>query len=130
MEGFDVSISFGKSERDNPNLHDEMEILKEWQQILEDRYTHRFVILSNSSDYTTLQPEGCLDILRLKYGNKVKWIKLFITSNIAKNFKDDVRFKDEKKKTSAYWKSTLESKDISVYFDILDDAFDWLIQNQ
>ena len=130
MEGLKVSFSIGhKDLRENSNLLAEYEVLEKWVDILEKRYNHKFVIVSNSTDYTTLQPEGCLDLLRLKYGN-VKWIKLFIPGTIKKSLINDPRFNAETKKTCLYWKSTLKDTDISKYFDVLDEAFKWLIENQ
>lgn len=126
---FEVKISFGKSDRENPNLQREKELLEKWKEILEDRYSWKFIIESNSSDYTTLKPDGCLDLLRVKYGN-VKWVKIFMTNELSKQLVNDPRFEAEKKKTSAYWKSILTDDDISNYYDVLDDAFSWLIENK
>lgn len=126
---FEVTISFGKSDRENPNLQKEKELLEKWKEILEDRYSWKFIIESNSTDYTTLKPDGCLDLLRVKYGN-VKWVKIFMTNELSKQLVNDPRFEVEKKKTSAYWKSILTDDDISNYYDVLDDAFSWLIENK
>ena len=130
MNGLTFSFSVGKKEnRENPNLQEEHDLLCDWAEILEKRYNYKFVVVSNSSDYTTLQPEGCIDLLRLKYGG-VKWIKVFITNELSKTLIDDSRFIDEKKKNQAYWKSTLVNTDISQYFDVLDAAFYWLIEHK
>lgn len=126
---FESMISFGGTDRENPNLQKEKEVLEKWKDILEDRYSCKFEIVSNSTDYTTLKPVGCLDLLRLKYGN-VKWIKIFITNELLKTLVNDPRFADEKKKSSAYWKSTLTDDDLSNYYDVLDDAFSWLIEHK
>lgn len=126
---FEVTISFGKSDRENPNLQKEKELLEKWKEILEDRYSWKFIIESNSTDYTTLKPDGCLDLLRVKYGN-VKWVKIFMTNELSKQLVNDPRFEVEKKKTSAYWKSILTDDDISNYYDVLDDAFSWLIEHK
>lgn len=130
MEGLSFTFLVGKREnRNNPNFEKEYELLSEWVEVLEKRYNYKFTIVSNSSDYTTLQPEGCLDLLRLKYGG-AKWIKVFITNELNKTLIDDPRFDAEKKKTSVYWKSTLNDTDISKYYDVLDDAFSWLIEHK
>lgn len=130
MNGLSFSFQIGsKEKRDNPNFQKEYELLTEWVDILEKRYNKKFTIVSNSSDYTTLQPEGCLDLLRIKYGN-VKWIKIFITNELHKTLVNDPRFEAEKKKSSGYWKSILLDNDISKYFDVLDDAFNWLIEHK
>lgn len=126
---FEAIISFGKSDRENPNLQKEKELLEKWKEILEDRYSWKFIIESNSTDYTTLKPDGCLDLLRVKYGN-VKWVKIFMTNELSKQLVNDPRFEVEKKKTSAYWKSILTDDDISNYYDVLDDAFSWLIEHK
>lgn len=129
-------ISFGSdgvvrlgNERNNPNYTNEKELLEKWIPILEERYSNKFEIVSNSSDYTTLKPKGCLDILRLKYGN-VKWIKIFIGNESAKTLLNDPRFAEEKKKSQLYWKSTLIDDDITKYFDVLDEAYSWLIEHK
>ena len=128
-------ISFNSSgviignERSNPNYEREKELLEKWIPILEERYSNKFEIVSNSNDYTTLKPTGCLDILRLKYGG-AKWIKVFIGNEIAKTLLNDPRFAEEKKKSQLYWKSTLTDEDISKYFDVLDEAYSWLIEHK
>lgn len=129
MNGVSVSLKFGISNKENPNLENEYNVLYDWKQILEERYKIKFVIVNNSTDYTTLQPENCLDLLRLKYGG-AKWIKVFITNELNKTLVDDPRFAAEKKKKQSYWKSTLENTDISKYFDVLDEAIKWLLKNQ
>ena len=121
-----AKIGIGLTEGNNPNLDNEKQILNEWKQILENRYLIKFIIVSNSSDYTTLQPENCLDIIRLKYGDKSKWIKIFVTKNLGKQLLNDSRFETEKKKTSFYWKSIIKDTDITKYFDVLDEAVKWL----
>lgn len=130
MDGLSFSFLIGKKEeRENPNFQNEYDLLSKWVGILEDRYSYKFTIVSNSSDYTTLQPENCLDLLRLKYGN-VKWIKVFMTNELSKKLINDPRFAAEKKKTFGYWKSILIDDDISKYYDVLDDAFSWLIEHK
>lgn len=126
---FEVELQFGRTSRENPNFDKEKELLEKWIKILEERYSSKFEIVSNSSDYTTLRPEGCLDLLRLKYGG-AKWVKIFIGNQLAKQLLDDERFKDEKKKNQLYWKSTLVDEDISRYFDVLDSAYTWLNDNK
>ena len=129
MEGLKVYFNIGhKEDRKNPNILSEYEVLQEWADILEKRYNHKMVIVNNSTDYSTLQPEGCLDLLRLKYGG-AKWVKLFIPSTIKKLLINDSRFDAETKKTCLYWKSTLKDTDISKYFDVLDESFNWLKEN-
>lgn len=68
-------------------------------------------------------------MIRLKYGN-VKWVKILITNEFSKKIMNDPRFETEKKKSSAYWKSILINDDISNYYDVLDDAFSWLIEHK
>lgn len=126
---FETIISFGGHNRENPNFQKENELLEKWKEILENRYSCKFIIESNSSDYTTLKPEGCLDLIRLKYGN-VKWVKILITNEFSKKIMNDPRFETEKKKSSAYWKSILINDDISNYYDVLDEAFSWLIEHK
>lgn len=130
MEGLSFSFQIGsRNNRDNPNFENEYNLLSEWTEILEERYNHKFTIVSNSNDYTTLQPEKCLDLLRLKYGN-AKWIKIFITNELSKELSTDSRFEKEKNKNQGYWKSELKDTDISKYFDVLDAAYSWLIKHK
>lgn len=123
---FEVSIGFGKSDRDNPNIENEERILSEWCELLEKRYGSKFEIKHNSSDYSTLCPIGCLDIIRLKYGDKAKWIKIFMTNESSVLYRDDERFEKQKKKTESMWRSDLTDTDIRKYFDVLDYAYDRL----
>lgn len=124
-----VFTTSGGHEQDNPNYQQEKDLLERWIEVLEDRYGSKFEIVSNSSDYTTLRPVGCLDLLRLKYGS-VKWIKVFMSNELAKKLLNDPRFIDEKKKSQLYWKSSLIDDDISRYFDVLDEGYSWLIEQK
>ena len=125
---FEVKINIGGERRDNPNYDAEVKVLTEWSKILSERYSCEFAIESNSSDYTTLK-FGVMDFIRLKYGGS-KWIKIFIGNQLAKKLVDDPRFAEEKKKSSLYWKSVLTDTDISKYYDVLDNAYNWFKEQQ
>lgn len=121
---FEVRIGFGKTDRDNPNYGAEEEILNEWIPLLEDRYNSKFEIVHNSSDYSTLCPKGCLDIIRVKYSDRSKWIKIRMTNESSVLFRDDERFETQKNKNESMWRSNLTDTDIRKYFDVLDYAYD------
>lgn len=125
INGKEIGIGFGKDERENPNYDAELEVLNKWVNLFNDRYTtNEFKIVQKATDYTTLVLRD-YDFLRLKYSPRAKWIKLPMFNDMIKKYIDDDRFAAQKKKTEMYWKTIIEDeKDISNYFDILDDAFD------
>lgn len=125
INGKEIGIGFGKEERENPNYDAELEVLNKWVNLFNDRYTtNEFKIVQKATDYTTLVLRD-YDFLRLKYSPRAKWIKLPMFNDMIKKYIDDDRFAVQKKKTEMYWKTIIEDeKDISNYFDILDDAFD------
>lgn len=125
INGKEIGIGFGKDERENPNYDAELEVLNKWVNLFNDRYTtNEFKIEQKTSGYTTLVLRD-YDFLRLKYSPRVKWIKLPMFNDMIKKYIDDDRFATQNKKTEMYWKTIIEDeKDISNYFDILDDAFD------
>lgn len=125
INGTEIGIGFGKEERENPNYDAELEVLNKWVNLFNDRYTtNEFKIVQKATDYTTLVLRD-YDFLRLKYSPRAKWIKLPMFNDMIKKYIDDDRFATQKKKTEMYWKTIIEDeKDISNYFDILDDAFD------
>lgn len=129
INGKEIGIGFGKDERENPNYDAELEVLNKWVNLFNDRYTtNEFKIVQKATDYTTLVLRD-YDFLRLKYSPRAKWIKLPMFNDMIKKYIDDDRFAAQKKKTEMYWKTIIEDeKDISNYFDILDDAFDNIIR--
>ena len=70
-------------------------------------YKDKLHIVSNSSDYTTLQ-YGEMDLIRLKYGEKAKWLTIFMPPKIKKEYMDNELFADQKNKNQIQWKSKIE----------------------
>lgn len=63
-------------------------------------------IVANSSDYTTLQYKS-IDIIRIKYTNNAKWIKIRMSINDMRNEKDNPLFALQNKKNESMWKCSI-----------------------
>ena len=59
-------------------------------------------------DYTTLQYKDG-DLIRIKYTDKSKWIRVPMTTDMRKKYKDDPLFDAEKNKNKVMWKSNIEN---------------------
>lgn len=59
-------------------------------------------------DYTTIQYKDG-DLIRIKYTDKVKWIRVRTTPEIREKYKDDPLFDAEKSKNKVMWKSNIEN---------------------
>lgn len=70
-------------------------------------------------DYSTMTYKN-VDLFRLKYTDKARWIKCFISKETRAKYSDDKLFESQKNKGQVYWKSTINS--IFDYKDILLSA--------
>ena len=116
-----VEILVGKQqEYENPNAEIEESILKEYAKNFEGEYT----VEHKSSDYSTLVDADKSDIVRLKYGNKAKWIKIPI-SKTRNKYMNDPLFIEQKNKHELFWKSPINSiEDLSKYIDIIKEEIE------
>lgn len=67
-------------------------------------------ITSNSDDYTTLQYKQ-IDIVRVKYTDKTKWIKIRMSNQDMKAEIDNPLFILQNKKTESMWKCNINDID-------------------
>ena len=122
----DVDFLIGKKEeRENKNYVIEKSILEKWISIFEnEHYKNHFGIVQNSSDYTTLQYNN-FDLIRLKYSDKVRWIKIFLTKEDKVVYLNNELFSSQKNKNELYWKSIInDDKDINKYINIIKHRID------
>lgn len=106
-----------KEEYKNPNEITEESILTEYAK----NFKQKTSVVHNCKDYTTLQYHD-VDILRLKYSDGAKWVRIFIVPKYKKKYIDDPLFSEEEKKTQLFWKSTIESKDdLDKFIDIINE---------
>lgn len=75
-------------------------------------------IVANSDDYTTLQYKQ-IDIVRIKYTNAAKWIKIRMSIVDMKTEKDNPLFVLQNKKTESMWKCNV--KDIDKLYPYLNN---------
>ena len=74
-------------------------------------------IVANSSDYSTLQYKG-IDIIRIKYTNAAKWIKIRMSLEDMRNEKENPLFVLQNKKTESMWKCNID--DISKLYPFIN----------
>lgn len=79
---------------------------------------NNFKIVKNSDDYSTLQYKN-IDIARIKYTDRAKWISIFISDECKKDNINNPLFSKEKNKNKVHWKSDLENNNISIYMPFL-----------
>lgn len=115
--GFDFNKGTIISSGDKPQNEDENRIIYAILDKL-DVDTEMCKIEKNSTDYTTLKYKQ-YDLLRIKYTNGAKWIKILIVNKELKNeYMDNPLFEAQKNKNEIMWKSTIDN--IDDYIDILN----------
>lgn len=67
-----------------------------------------FKYVKPCEDYSTIQYKG-YDFIRIKYTDKSKWIRIPMTTEMRKKYKDDSLFDAEKNKNKVMWKSNIEN---------------------
>lgn len=80
-----------------------------------------FKIAKNSDDYSTLQYKN-IDIARIKYTDRAKWISIFISDECKKDIINNPLFNKEKNKNKVHWKSDLKNNNINVYLPFLEKS--------
>lgn len=79
-------------------------------------------IEKNSDDYTTLKYKQ-YDLIRVKFTNNTKWIKILMVDKELKNkYNDDPLFESQKNKNELMWKSIINN--IYDYNDILKQVIE------
>jgi len=73
-------------------------------------------------DYSTIQYKG-FDLIRIKYTNNSKWIRIPMTTEMRKKYNDDPLFDAEKNKNKVMWKSII--KDLKDYKEILLEVIEF-----
>ena len=113
------NILIGKQkEYENPNAEIEESILENYAK----NFDYDFTIEHNCQDYTTLKYKD-YDIVRLKYGDVSKWIKLFVQDK--KKYIDDPLFEAQTNKKELYWKSKINTiEDLDKYIDIINERLE------
>lgn len=69
-----------------------------------------------SEDYSTMTYKN-VDLFRLKYTEKARWIKCFMSQEAKKIYADNELFKSQTNKGQVFWKSNINS--IFDYKDVL-----------
>lgn len=115
--GFDFNKGTIISSGDKPQNEDENRIIYAILDKL-DVNTEMCKIEKNSTDYTTLKYKQ-YDLLRIKYTNGAKWIKILMANKELKNeYMDNPLFEAQKNKNEIMWKSTIDN--IDDYIDIIN----------
>lgn len=81
-----------------------------------------FKYVKPSNDYTTIQYKD-YDFVRLKYTNNAKWIKIPMSTEMKKKYKDNSLFDAEENKNKVMWKSNI--KDLHDYKNILLEVIEF-----
>lgn len=107
----------------NPNFSKEEEILTQWINYFTDEFEKDlFSTEENSKDYSTLKYK-MFDIIRLKYSETSKWIKIFMTPDNKFQYMSSELFNTQKNKNEFYWKSQIQKEeDIKKYIKIIKDS--------
>lgn len=79
---------------------------------------YTYSVLKKSNDYTSIVVDSdkypnALDIARLKYTERAKWIKVALQNDDSKLERDNPIFREQKNKNEAFWKVSIRNeKDI------------------
>lgn len=81
-----------------------------------------YIIVANSDDYTTMQYKQ-IDLVRIKYTERAKWISICLTPEDKKENINNPLFEAQKNKNQVFWKSNIKD-DISVYYHFIKNTYD------
>lgn len=124
----DYSILIGrKSEKVESSSYDnEVDILNNFINTYLADYKDKLHIVSNTSHYTTLR-YGIMDLLRLKYSEKTKWLTILITPKVKKEYIDNDLFTNQKNKNQLHWKSFIDDpSELSNFVEICLKDIDFI----
>lgn len=77
-----------------------------------------FKFVKPCEDYSTVRyNDEEIDLFRIKYSDRTKWIGILTTPDIRKKYNDDPLFEAQKNKNKVMWKSNI--KNLHDYKDIL-----------
>lgn len=83
-----------------------------------------FKVVKPSDDYSTVRYNNEeIDLFRIKYTDKSKWIKTPMSTEMRKKYNDDPLFDAEKNKNKVMWKSNI--KDLHDYKNIILEVIDF-----
>lgn len=75
-----------------------------------------FEYVKPCKNYSTIKYKD-YDLFRIKYTDKSKWLQIFMTNNVLKEYKDNKLFEAEENKNKAFWKSIIN--DLHDYKELL-----------
>lgn len=77
-----------------------------------------FKYVKPCDDYSTIRyDDEEVDLFRIKYTDRSKWIQVLMTTEMRNKYKDNPLFEVEKNKNKVFWKSNI--KDLHDYKDII-----------
>lgn len=114
-----------KEEYKSKNFEIEYAVLNRLLKKIAKNYA-KFKIVENCKDYATMQFND-VDIIRLKYTDKTKWIKIFIPPKYKNNYINNILFEEQQNKNQLHWKSSfLNEDDLDKYIDIIKKGIKFL----
>lgn len=118
----ELEFIIGKKENiKNNNYNLEKEILENWIKIFDKYNKSNFSIIEKSTAYTTLTFYN-YDLIRLKYSNNSKWIKLFLTKEDKLKHYNNPLFDAQSNKNELFWKAYItNTNDINNYISIIEN---------
>ncbi len=127
----EVSFLIGKKkEYINKNSNNESEILNSWIKLFNNYDSTKFSIVNNSKDYTTLTFYN-YDLIRLKYTENSKWIKIFLTPADKLKYQNDSKFDSQINKKEFFWKANIKTTDdIKLFLDVINNRCEQILQMQ
>lgn len=94
---------------------------------IEVKYPQALKIVANSSAYTTLQYKQ-IDIIRIKYTDLAKWIKIRVSNRILKEEQDNPLFNEQEKKNESMWKCRVD--DLEQLYPYINEGIKELFKEQ
>lgn len=111
---------------ESTSYDNEVDILNNFVDSYLTDYKDKLHIVSNSSSYTTLR-YGIMDLIRLKYSEKAKWLTIFMPPKVNKEYIDNDLFTNQKNKNQIHWKSFIDdSSELSNFVEICLKDIDFI----
>ena len=93
--------------------------------IIKELNLNNAVINNNTTDYTTLNYKG-IDIVRIKYTDRSKWISIYLTDDDKKEYYDSSLFEIQKNKNQFQWKSKINNDNIEQYYKFIKNRCNFI----
>lgn len=93
--------------------------------IIKELNLNNAVINNNTNDYTTLNYKG-IDIVRIKYTDRSKWISIYLTDDDKKEYYDSSLFEIQKNKNQFQWKSKINNDNIEQYYKFIKNRCNFI----